>query len=51
MTAAVKHVLNPLHIYCLFKNPYMPRKAAVLLCRLYERSLFKFLMMKEGIMR
>jgi hypothetical protein len=51
MTAAVKPFLNPLHIYCRLRDLYMPREAAVLLCRLYERSLFKFLMMKEGIMR
>jgi hypothetical protein len=50
MTLATKHVLNPLQIYCCFKNLYIPMKAAVGLCR-YGRSLLKALMMKEGIMR
>jgi hypothetical protein len=41
MGAAIKHYINPLHIYCRLRDIGLPKGAAAFLCRLYERVIFK----------
>jgi hypothetical protein len=43
MVATIKHYMNPLHIYCRLRDMRIPKHTAMLLCRVYERTLFKFL--------
>ena len=51
MTAALKHYLNLLHIYCRLRDLGMGKDAAVFLCRVYERSFFRTFVVKETVIR
>jgi hypothetical protein len=44
MGAAIKHYLNPLHIYWRLRNFGIGKGPAVFLCRFYERAIFKYLL-------
>jgi len=39
MGAALKHYLNPLHVYCRLRDLGMTKGVAVSLCKLYERMV------------
>ncbi len=41
MVAAIKHYMNPLHIYCRLRDIGISRNAAVFVCRIYEGVIFK----------
>jgi len=41
MNAALKHYLNPLHIYCRLRDMGIGKETAHFLCCFYERSIFK----------
>lgn len=41
MVEVLQHYMNPVHIYCRLRDMRIPRKSAVFLCRLYERTIFK----------
>jgi hypothetical protein len=41
MVAAIKHYMNPLHVYCRLRDMGISRNAASFVCRLYERAIFK----------
>jgi hypothetical protein len=49
MTAALQHYFNPLHIYCRLRNFGLGKEHAVFLCKVYERVIFKRLILKETI--
>lgn len=42
MVAAIKHYMNPLHIYCRLRDIGISRNAAIFVCRIYERAIFKY---------
>ena len=42
MSSEMKHFMNPLHIYCRLRELGMSRGPALFLCRIYERSIFKY---------
>ena len=48
MGRALQHYLNPLPIYCRLMDIGIPRTIAVLLCKTYERLVFKQLNGKQG---
>jgi len=39
----MRHYLNPLHVYCRFKDPCLPRDVAEFLSKVYKHTLFKYL--------
>lgn len=41
MVRVIEHYLNPLHVYCRLMDIGIPRSIAVVLCKAYERLLFK----------
>ena len=41
MVATLKHYMNPLHIYCRLRDMRVPKEPAILVCRVYERTLFR----------
>jgi hypothetical protein len=41
MGRAMQHYLNPLHVYCRLRDIGIPRGVAILLCKVYERTIFK----------
>ena len=43
MVATIKHYMNPLHIYCRLRDVGIPKNSAMLVCRVYERTIFKCL--------
>jgi hypothetical protein len=47
MTAAIQHYLNPLHIYCRLRNLGLAKAHALFLCRVYERAIFRRLILKD----
>lgn len=47
MSATLQHYLNPLHIYCRMRDFGVGKKAALLMCRLYERLIFNQLFGKD----
>lgn len=51
MEAAIKHYMNPLHIYCRLRDIGIAKDTAIFLCRIYERSIFRPLLIKETIIR
>jgi len=51
MSSALKHYLNPLHIYCRLRDIGMGKGSAVFLCRIYERSFFRPFVIKETVIR
>ena len=45
-----QHHLNPLHIFCRLRGIGLPKTVAILICRFYERVIFKkFLANKENL--
>jgi len=40
MTSALKHYLNPLHLYCRLRDVGIQKNIAIWLCRFYERNIF-----------
>jgi hypothetical protein len=42
MVAAIKHYMNPLHVYCRLRDIGISRNAAMFVCRIYERAIFKY---------
>ena len=46
MTTALKHYLNPLHVYCRLRDIGIAKKTAISLCRLYERTIFNLLFIR-----
>ena len=51
MGAAIKHYMNPLHIYCRLRDIGIAKGTASVLCRIYERSLFRRFFVKENTIR
>jgi len=49
MSAGLQHHLNPLHIYCRLRDLGLKKRSAMVVCMLYERSIFRFLKANEGI--
>jgi hypothetical protein len=43
----VKHILNPLHVYCRLRDIGLPRGPACFLCKFYERIIFRKYIMKD----
>jgi hypothetical protein len=41
LNAALRHHLNPLHIYCRLRDLGLAKGLAIFLCRFYERTIFK----------
>jgi hypothetical protein len=41
MVATLKHYMNPLHIYCRLRDVGIPKNPAMLVCRVYERTVFR----------
>jgi hypothetical protein len=41
MTTALKHYLNPLHVYCRLRDIGLGKGMASLLCRVYEKMIFR----------
>jgi len=39
---AVQHMLNPLHMYCRLKDIGVRGPAAQVMCRAYERYIYRF---------
>ena len=40
MSNAIKHYMNPLHIYCRLRDLGLGKAFAAYLCRAYERRVF-----------
>jgi len=40
MINAFQHYLNPLHVYCRLRDVGVPKSAAILACKFYERAVF-----------
>jgi len=49
VTASIQHYLNPLHIYCRLRNLGLAKDHAIFLCKMYERVVFKPLILKVTI--
>jgi hypothetical protein len=47
MPASIQHYLNPLHIYCRLRNLGLTKGHAAYICQIYERAIFKRLILKE----
>ena len=41
MVIALKHYMNPLHVYCRLRDLGIGKEPATCLCRIYERIIFK----------
>jgi hypothetical protein len=48
MTTALKHYLNPLHVYCRLRDIGLGKGFASFLCRSYERMIFRRFMSNAG---
>jgi hypothetical protein len=42
MVEAIRHYMNPLHVYCRLRDVGVSKGLAVLICRIYERLIFKY---------
>jgi hypothetical protein len=40
MVREIKHYMNPLHVYCRFRDIGMGKRLSSFLCHLYERAIF-----------
>ena len=49
MSTKLQHYLNPLHIYCRLRDMGIAKGIALGLCRVYERIIFKPLLVKSHI--
>jgi len=47
MTKTLQHYLNPLHVYCRLKDLGLAERPAIFLCRLYERAVFNYLLVRR----
>jgi len=47
MSLALKHYLNPLHVYCRLRNLGLTKGHAGYICRIYERAIFRPLILRE----
>lgn len=48
MHAALRHYLNPLHVYCRLRDMGVTKNLALFLCGFYERSIFRPLLIKAA---
>jgi hypothetical protein len=48
---ALKHYFNPLHIYCRLRDMGIAKGRVISVCRIYERSIFRPLLVKETLNR
>jgi hypothetical protein len=51
MGTALKHYLNPLHLYCRLRDLGLCKGRAAFICRIYERTVFKPVIVRVLIMR
>ncbi|MDY6972548.1 MAG: hypothetical protein SV775_09500 [Thermodesulfobacteriota bacterium] len=51
MGPEIKHYMNPLHVYCRLRDIGVAKGTASVLCRIYERCLFRCFFMKETTIR
>jgi len=51
MGTALKHYLNPLHIYCRLRDLGMCKGRAVFVCKVYEKTVFRPFVMRLLIVR
>jgi hypothetical protein len=49
MGAALKHYLNPLHVYCRLRDVGFTKGQAMTMGRFYERTLFKLALVNKNI--
>lgn len=47
MGKVIKHYMNPLHIYCRLRGLGLAKTPAASLCRIYERIIFRHLIIKK----
>jgi hypothetical protein len=47
MGKVIKHYMNPLHIYCRLRGLGLAKTPAASLCRIYERIIFRHLIVKK----
>ena len=47
MGKVIKHYMNPLHIYCRLRGLGLAKAPAASLCRIYERIIFRHLIIKK----
>ena len=47
MGKVIKHYMNPLHIYCRLRGLGLAKAPAASLCRIYERIIFRHLIVKK----
>ena len=50
MGAAIRHYMNPLHVYCRLRDMGIAKGTAVFLCRFYECSIYRAFFAKERTM-
>jgi hypothetical protein len=43
MKEDIRHIMNPLHVYCRLRDCKIPKPFAVRVCTWYENHLFCFL--------
>ena len=48
MSAAIKHYLNPLHVYCRLRDLGLAKERATTVCRFYERAIFQRYFLVRG---
>jgi len=48
MINAIKHYLNPLHIYCRLRDVGLPKGKAIFICCIYESLFFRHFLIKQG---
>ena len=49
MVAVLQHYMNPLHIYCRLRDVGLSKRQAIFLCLIYERSIFRFFIVRETV--
>jgi len=51
MPTAIKHYLNPLHVYCRLRDLGLAKGPAAFLCRIYERTIFtKYFLVQNSVL-
>jgi len=52
MEAAIKHYMNPLHIYCRPRDFDLAKRPARFLCRMYEHAIFrKYFLVRDWVLQ
>ena len=46
MGSALKHYLNPLHVYCRLRDLGLAKGQAVMICKVYEKTIFRLLLVR-----